>query len=77
MAQYRIRWLQMLTPGQRETFEADDDQEAIELVRLRIDPRPCELWLGGRKVAVLPPEGGAPVLTPSTRLASAYARAIP
>jgi hypothetical protein len=69
MTQYRIRWQQLLS--EREALEADDDQEAIELVRLRLDPRPCELWLGRRKVATIPGDGGTPVLTPSTRSALA------
>jgi hypothetical protein len=67
MANYRIRWLQGFS--EREALQADDDREAIELVRLRLDARPCELWLGRRKVATIPADGGSPMLTPSTRLA--------
>ena len=35
-------------------FEADDDDEALELVRIRRETTDCELWSGKRKVASIP-----------------------
>ena len=40
---------------------ADDDVEAVELVRLGREPTDCELWCGKRKVALVP-RSGAPVI---------------
>ena len=40
---------------------ADDDVEAVELVRLGRELTDCELWCGKRKVAFIP-RGGAPVI---------------
>ncbi len=34
-------------------FEADDDEEAIELVTIRREDADCELWCGDRKVATI------------------------
>jgi hypothetical protein len=60
---HRIRQDGWPRPG--EPLDAEDDSEAIELIRLRLDPRACELWHGTRKVALIPPEGGAPILSDS------------
>jgi hypothetical protein len=35
-------------------LEAEDDLEAVQLVRLRLEPADCELWCGRRKVAFCP-----------------------
>jgi hypothetical protein len=42
---------------------ADDDREAIELVRLRQEGSDVELWCGRRKVAMIP-RGQPPILAP-------------
>ena len=34
-------------------LEADDDEEAIELIRLSMERADCELWSGARKVAIV------------------------
>ncbi len=33
-----------------ETFEAQDDDDALDLIAPRIGDHPLELWTGGRKV---------------------------
>ena len=43
-----------------ENFDAADDAEALELVRLRLVPFDCQLWCGARLVATLPKQNGAP-----------------
>jgi hypothetical protein len=37
-----------------EWFEADDDEAAIEVAKMRMDGHDCELWQGRRLVAALP-----------------------
>jgi hypothetical protein len=48
-----------------DTFRAADDGEAIELLRLRLESVDCDLWCHGRRVAIVPAEGGTPVLLDS------------
>jgi hypothetical protein len=61
---YRAEYLSL--DGCREivdTFRAADDGEAIELLRLRLEPVDCDLWCHTRKVATVPAEGGLPILS--------------
>jgi hypothetical protein len=63
MPAYRVHYLQKdggARPG--EYFQASDDEAAMELVRLRMEKADCELWRGAQKLAVIPAEGGAPIL---------------
>ena len=53
-----------------ENLDAVEDGEAIELVRLRLEPTDCELWCGTRKVAIVPHSGGTPIF-PSSKSACA------
>ena len=63
MAVYRIHRIRPDGVRQHgERLDAFDHREAIELVRLRLDPLPCELWFGTEKVAFIPAEGEAPVI---------------
>ena len=67
MPVYRIHYLQKngrTMPG--EYFEAADDEEAIELVRLRLEKTDCELTRGDRRLALIPSGGGMPI--PSARV---------
>jgi hypothetical protein len=40
---------------------AVDDEGAIQAVRDRVTASDCEIWLGNRKVALVPAGGGEPV----------------
>ena len=55
MADYRL-YLMSVNGDilQAADIEADDDHEAIHLVRLRQEPNDVELWSGKRRVAVIP-----------------------
>jgi hypothetical protein len=72
MPLYRIHHLQKngrTRPG--EYFEAADDNEAIELVRLRLEKTDCELTRGDRRLALIPSGGGVPI--PSARAHAHFA----
>jgi len=43
-------------------LQAADDAEAIELARRQAENDHCELWLGARRIAVLPADGGSPIV---------------
>ena len=43
-------------------LQAADDYEAIDLARRHDENADCELWLGSRKIALLPAGGGAPIV---------------
>ena len=63
MAIYRVHQIRpcgFRQPGER--LDADDDMEAVELLRLRMEDNACELWFGARRVAVVPRRGGPPIL---------------
>lgn len=44
-----------------EYVAAADDDRAIQLVRDLAHDSDCEIWLGSRKVALIPAGGGEPV----------------
>lgn len=60
MVRYRIHCLD--SDVEDEIFDAVEDTEALELVRLRQVPVDCELSCGPRLVAILPnlPKHGGP-----------------
>lgn len=58
---------------QAADLTADDDQEAIELVRLRQERSDVELWCNKRKVASFP-RGQPPILAPPESPPSARSR---
>jgi len=43
-----------------EYVAAADDERAIQLVRDQAHDTDCEIWLGSRKVAVIPADGSEP-----------------
>jgi hypothetical protein len=62
MGSYRYIPLKGSVPvGPPVELESDDDDEAIELVRLSLARTDCELWRGSRRIAVIPKDR-APVI---------------
>jgi hypothetical protein len=61
MSAYRLFCLKKGKMISADDFEADDDSRALEAVANRQTGVDCELWSGGRFVAVIPADG-APVL---------------
>ena len=44
-----------------EYIAAVDDERAIQMVREHAHDTDCEIWLGSRKVALIPAGGGEPI----------------
>ena len=54
MADYRLYGLDGVNKvASGEWFEAEDDQAAIEVAKTMMDGHDCELWQGGRKIALI------------------------
>jgi len=54
MARYFIFCMDGETILDQFDFEADDDAEALALLRLRREKVECDLWCGDRLVATIP-----------------------
>ena len=50
-----------------EYVAAADDDGAIQAVRAQAPQTDCEIWLGDRKVAVIPAGGAESIWPPSSR----------